>query len=251
MVTKSTKVIIFGRKPIEELLATQPSIVNRIWVEDSVKNVNFENIRKYAKQSRIAINSVPELKLRNLVGADAKHQGVVAELSYFPYTDFDKWLSNVDTSKNPAVFLLDEIQAPHNVGAIIRTAAAAGMSAVLMPEHRQAPVNGTVFKTSAGACIHIPIVRIGNVVQTLSALKEKGFWAYAIIADGETSLFDYDHTTPAVFVLGNEGDGIRRLARDKCDGSFVIPMPGNNIESLNVAATAAVVAYEYVRKSVK
>lgn len=248
-INKSSKLTIFGKKPIVEVIHSQPSMVNHIFISDSAQqDSNLQEIRELAHKHKIPMSNFSEKKVTDLVGKDAHHQGVVAELKYFPYTEFPDWLSSLDLEKNPAVMILDEVQDPHNVGAIIRTAAAAGMAAVLLPEHRQAPVTGTVFKTSAGAIMHIPVIRVGNVNQAIELLKKSKFWIYGITGEGTTSLFDYVHDSPAAFVVGSEGTGIRHLTLEKCDHTISIPM-NHQVESLNASVSAALVAYEWKRKS--
>jgi 23S rRNA (guanosine2251-2'-O)-methyltransferase len=160
---------------------------------------------------------------------------------------FDDFLSSLDMSKNPAVAVLGEVQDPHNVGAIIRSAAAFGLSAVLIPEHNQAGVTGAVVKTSAGMAFRIPLVSIGNVNQTLKELKEKGFWIYGLAMHGSATLGTDAFDAPAAFVVGNEGAGIREKTLESCDVTLSIPMHPRT-ESLNAAVSAAVVFYEWSKK---
>ena len=143
--------------------------------------------------------------------------------------------------------MLDELQDPHNVGAIIRSAAAFGATGVLLPEHNQAPVTGTVIKTSAGMVFRIPLVKIGNVNQTLRLLKEKGYWVYGLAMDGSSNLQKTTFDTPVVFVIGNEGEGIRQKTLELCDIKITIPM-NPRCESLNAAVAASVVLYEWSRE---
>ena len=159
----------------------------------------------------------------------------------------DDFLKTLDTRTNPSVVVLGEVQDPHNVGAIIRSAAAFGLSGVLIPEHNQAGITGAVVKTSAGMVFRIPLVSIGNVNNTLKILKEKGFWIYGLAMDGETSLGTDVFDAPVAFVVGNEGAGIREKTLTSCDVTLQIPM-NSRTESLNAAVSAAVVFYEWSRK---
>lgn len=238
---------IYGKNPVHEVLSTRPDLVLRVYVLGSAKEPGFESLREAAAEHRIAINSVSEKKIKQLVGEKTAHQNIVAELSEFPAIPFKEWLDDLDTAGNPSVLILDEVQDVHNVGAIIRTAAASGMQAVLMPEHRQAPVTSAVFKTSAGAVMHIPIVRIGNVNQAIEKLQEKRFWVYGLAADGDTKLFDYTHDSPSAWVVGSEGAGIRPRTQELCDYRVSIPM-NDQVESLNASVSAALCMYEVNRK---
>lgn len=239
-------IYIYGKKPVEELLVARPDIVTRVYVQGSIKGHEFEDVRTYAREHKIALNAVPQKKLNELVG-DVNDQGIVAEIHEFPYYDFDEWLGGLDKENNPTALLLDEIQDVHNVGAIVRTAVATGMAGVLIPENRQAPVNSTVFKTSAGTVMHIPMVRIGNVNQAVKKLQDNGFWVYGLVQDGDMNIFDYQHDSPSVFIVGSEGYGIRAKTQELCDYKVSIPME-EKAESLNASVSAAVCMYEVVRK---
>jgi len=239
-------IYIYGKKPVEELLLSRPDIVARIYVQGSVKGSEFEEVRSYARENKISINAVPKKKMDELVG-DVNDQGIIAEIHEFPYTDFDEWLGEVDLDSNPSVIFLDELQDVHNVGAIVRTAVATGMSAIMLPAHRQAPINNTVFKTSAGTVMHIPIIRVGNANQALKKLQDHKFWVYGLVQDGDMNIFDYVHDSPTVFVVGSEGFGIRAKTQELCDYSVSIPMT-EKTESLNASVSAAVCMYEIMRK---
>lgn len=237
---------IYGMQPVIETLADAPKSVIAIYTESSPKEPRFEHIRMEARKLKIPVNSAPDKKLKELVG-DVNHQGVVMLLKEFPYQDFAEWFETLDLEQNPAVLLLDEIQDPHNLGAIIRSAAAFGISGVLLSKDRQVPVNSTVFKTSAGSAFKIPIIQIGNINQTLEVMKAKGFWIAGIDMHGEQTLWKEEFTTPMVFVIGNEGKGIGEKTLEKCDYRLSIPM-SESIESLNVSVATALVAYEWARQ---
>ena len=168
-------------------------------------------------------------------------------MSAIHYREFEEWLETVDTSTYPAILLLDEIEDPRNVGAILRSAVAAGISAVLVPKHRQAPISATVFKTSAGAAGKIPIVRVGNLNQSILKLKDAGFWIAGLAMKGEKVLWDLEVDRALAFIIGNEGSGIREKTLEHCDLSFSIPMQ-NDVESLNASVSSALICYEWNRK---
>lgn len=183
------------------------------------------------------------------VGEDAVHQGVIAVINPDQlYTPLDTVREMLKGKKNPCVVVLDELQDPHNVGAIIRSAVAFGASAILMPEHNQAPITGAVIKTSAGMVFRVPIVMIGNVNQTVRLLKDDGFWVYGLIMGGTSPLPKTEFDTPTAFVVGNESTGIREKTLELCDITLSIPMDPR-CESLNAATAASVVLYEWSRNN--
>ncbi len=241
---------IYGRNPVEELFATHPHLIEKITVLDTIEPSEVASLRSHTKALHIPFQVANRKKMESLLDPDSRHQGVIAHIKSFPYLDFDEWLSELDVTKNPTVLLLDEVQDPHNVGASIRVAAAAGMAGVIIPEHRQAPITAASIKASAGAVFRIPVIRIGNTNQTIERLKKAGFWVYGLTSDGEVSLFDYEHTTPAVFIIGNEGSGIREMTLKHCDQRISIPLH-NGVESLNASVSVALMAYQAMRGNSK
>lgn len=241
-----TNIYIYGRNPIEEALKAEGDSIDKIFVRDSISDSQLSNIFDLASQHRIPISHVPGSKLYEMVGS-VNDQGVVAIRSEVSYHDFGNWLDSIDTSTYPAVLLMDEIEDPGNLGAILRTAAAAGISAVLVPKHRQAPVNATVYKTSAGTAGRIPIVRVGNLNQAIMKLKDEGFWIGGLDMNGDQELWDLEVDRPLAFVIGNEGSGISQKTLEHCDYKIKIPMK-NQVESLNASVSAGLICYEWRRK---
>jgi 23S rRNA (guanosine2251-2'-O)-methyltransferase len=241
-----TNIYIYGRNPIEEALKAEGDSIDKIFVRDSISDSQLSNIFDLASQHRIPISHVPGSKLYEMVGS-VNDQGVVAIRSEVSYHDFGNWLDSIDTSTYPAVLLMDEIEDPGNLGAILRTAAAAGISAVLVPKHRQAPVNATVYKTSAGTAGRIPIVRVGNLNQAIMKLKDEGFWIGGLDMNGDQELWDLEVDRPLAFVIGNEGSGISQKTLEHCDYKIKIPME-NQVESLNASVSAGLICYEWRRK---
>lgn len=239
-------IYIYGRNPLREALTNEADRIEKIFVRDSLHDSQISDIFDLASQHRIPILHVPGAKLYDLVGS-VNDQGVVALMSAISYIDFGEWLNKADISTYPAVLLLDEIEDPGNFGAILRTAAAAGMSAVLVPKHRQAPVNATVYKTSAGTAGRIPIVRAGNLNQAVLKLKDAGFWIGGLDMEGDRELWDLEVDRPLAFIIGNEGSGIRQKTLEHCDYHIRIAMD-NNVESLNASVSAALLCYEWKRK---
>lgn len=246
MSSNDANIYIYGKNPVSEALNNEPERIDKIFVRNSLKDANLSDIFTLASNNRIPISHVPGAKLYELVG-NVNDQGVVALMSAIEYMDFGHWLSGINLETYPGILLLDEIEDPHNLGAILRTAAAAGISAVLVPKHRQAPINATVYKTSAGTAGKIPIVRVGNLNQCIIELKDIGFWIAGLDIDGNQTLWELEVDRPLAFVIGNEGSGIRQKTLEHCDYRITIPM-FNNVESLNASVSAALISYEWRRK---
>ncbi|HLR24309.1 MAG TPA: 23S rRNA (guanosine(2251)-2'-O)-methyltransferase RlmB [Fodinibius sp.] len=246
MSDSNANIYIYGRNPLREALNTEAERVEKIFVRDSLRDAQLAEIFNLASQHRIPISHVPGAKLYELVGS-VNDQGVAALMSAVSYYDFGQWLDGIDTSSYPAVLLLDGIEDPGNLGAILRTAAAAGIAAVLVPKHGQAPVNATVYKTSAGTAGRIPIVRAGNLNQAIMKLKDAGFWIGGLDMNGDTNLWDLQVDRPLAFVIGSEGSGIRQKTLEHCDYNFRIEME-NRVESLNASVSSALLCYEWKRK---
>lgn len=239
------KVYIYGKHALMEALLNTPQVIRKAFLAPDLKDVELVAL---LKKHNIPTSPLAAGKGKELVGRDATHQGVIAVMDPSALLiSFDEFLRTLDTKKNPAVAVLGEVQDPHNVGAIIRSAAAFGLSAVLIPEHNQAGVTGAVVKTSAGMAFRIPLVSIGNVNHSLGVLKEKGFWIYGLAMDGKVALGTDAFDAPCAFVVGNEGAGIREKTLAACDVTISIPMHPRT-ESLNAAVSAAVVFYEWSKK---
>jgi 23S rRNA (guanosine2251-2'-O)-methyltransferase len=239
------KIYIYGKHALMEALTNTPQVIRKVFLAPEIKDTA---LRALLAEHQIAVSDLAPGRGNELAGRDAVHQGVIAVID--PSTllqSLDEFLKRLDTSSNPAVAVLGEVQDPHNVGAIIRSAAAFGLSAVLIPEHNQAGVTGVVVKTSAGMAFRIPLVSIGNVNTTLTMLKEKGFWIYGLAMEGSVALGAEAFDAPSAFVIGNEGAGIREKTLEACDVALSIPMHPRT-ESLNAAVSAAVVFYEWSKK---
>lgn len=231
--------ILFGKKnavmPVKELFLTKGAAADDL-------------IMSLVQTNKIEYSVVTPSEIESHVGRDTVHQGVLALLDDKAlYTSLDEVLAKVSTKDRPLFILLDELQDPHNVGAIIRSAVAFGADAILMPEHDQTQITGTVIKTSAGTSFAIPIVKIGNINTTLLKLKEKGYWTYALTGDGDTSLPHAKFDTPSIIVIGSEGSGIAKRTLEHCD--FKLSIPINPLcESLNASNAIAVTLYEWSKQ---
>lgn len=246
METNNENIYIYGRNTVEEALQKEANRVEKIFVRTSLRDDTISSILDTASANRIPVSHVPGVKLHDLVGG-VNDQGIVALMSAIQYHEFGEWIDSIDTSEYPAILLLDELEDPRNVGAILRSAAAAGIAAVLVPKHRQSPISPTVFKTSAGTAGKIPVVRVGNLNQSIMKLKDAGFWIAGLAMEGEKKLWDLEVDRALAFIIGNEGSGIREKTLEHCDFSFSIPMQ-NDVESLNASVSAALICYEWNRK---
>jgi len=240
------RIYIYGKHALKEALLHKPKAVQKVFLSSQTHDEELFGLLKKAgiKPAELTGNT-----LKKGGAEDASHQGVIALISagalVKPYEEFVKTLS---VKRETALVLLDEIQDPHNVGAIIRSAAAFGIAGVLIPQHNQAPITGAVVKVSAGMAFRVPLVAIGNVNTTLRDLKERGFWIYALAGEAEKSIGDEKFDAPAVFILGNESAGIREKTKETADILLKIPIDPR-CESLNVAASAAVVFYAWRTKN--
>ena len=241
---KNDFVCIYGKHPVEEALKHAPHTIDRVFV-DSDTNPEIYALVEKRKVTRTQFSMKD---LMRYIGKDAVHQRVAAFVQINKLVNpLEDFVSSLDLASKPALVVLGELHDPHNVGAIIRSAAAFGISGVLIPEHRQVPVTGSVIKASAGMAFRIPLVEIGNVNRTLERLKEKGFWIYGLSGEATKTLGEEVFDEPSVFVIGNEGKGIREKTEENCDVLLNIPI-SENVESLNASVSAAVVFYEWSKR---
>ena len=229
---------IFGKHAVREVLLMRPDVVVGI---HAAPDFSSEDILTLAESKRIPLKSLNLNNPPRGVSSKAAHQGIVAgiksEKLTVPYKEFKTSLKKTD---HTALLVLGEVQDPHNVGAVIRSAAAFGIKGVLIPPHNQAPVTGTVVKVSAGMAFKIPLITIPNVNTVLRDLQSEGYWIYGLEGDGTTTTVTEKFTRPSVFVLGNEGSGLREKTKEVCDELISIPIH-SQCESLNAAAATAVV----------
>ncbi|WP_020401915.1 23S rRNA (guanosine(2251)-2'-O)-methyltransferase RlmB [Gracilimonas tropica] len=237
---------IYGRNPVEEVLTNRAHEIDKIYVKNNLKPNSYQNINELAIENGVPLVKVPGAKIYKLVGK-VNDQGFVAQMSAAKYTDFFEWVETLVMSKNPAVLLLHGIEDPHNFGAILRSAAAAGIEAVIIPMQNQVPVNATVFKTSAGTAGRIPIIRVHDLNQAFKDLKAAGFKMAAVDGNAKNTLWEADLDQPIAFLIGSEGEGIHPANLKRCDFSLSIPME-HEVESLNASVSAALISYEWKRR---
>lgn len=242
---------IYGRNAITEQLLHNPKNLKRIFIKDGSKASGFEQIRELALANRIPVVATDEKEINKLLKDEVSHQGIIALSRPFSYTNFEEWMRQVDTKVMPTVLILDHIMDVSNLGAIIRSATAAGVAAIIVAELNQAPVTSAVYKTSAGTVGRVPLIQVGNLNQIVERFKKAGFWIVGLAMDetggGATDLWQYKFDTPTVVVVGGESDGIRHKTREHCDVLLSIPME-NSVESLNAAVSSALVCYEIKRQ---
>lgn len=236
---------IVGRNAVREALRSGRTIQRLFITNDKVQG-SLQEIIGLAKDKGIELRRVDDKQLSKYADG-VVHQGVVALAEPVKFADLGEVLQNWSSDKAPLLILLDGIEDPHNMGAIIRTAECCGATAVLIPKRHTAPINATVAKTSAGALESIPLVQVGNVAQTIEELKKQGFWVLGAHMEGQQTLYQADLTSPLVLVIGNEGKGLSRLTKERCDFLVTIPMYGR-INSLNASVAAAILMYEAVRQ---
>jgi 23S rRNA (guanosine2251-2'-O)-methyltransferase len=236
---------IEGRNPVMEAFRSGRTI-DKLFVLDGCEDGPVKSIIRAAKKQDTYIRFVKKERLDQL-SETHQHQGVIAVAAAYSYSTVEDILA-IARSKNedPFIFLLDGIEDPHNLGAIIRTANLAGAHGVIIPKHRAVGLTGVVAKTSAGALNYTPVAKVANLGQTIDQLKKEGLWFVCGHMGGEV-MYRMNLKGPIGLVVGNEGDGVSRLVREKCDYIASIPMKGD-IDSLNASVAAAVLAYEIVRQ---
>jgi len=237
--------IIYGKNPIKEALeAGQP--LNKIYIGRGKRTTFERKIIQLARQQGIPVREMDRRKLTELSGSEA-HQGIVAILSEVSYSDLDTIFHRSKQKGEPVLIaLLDEIQDPRNLGAIIRSAEAFGFHGIIIPQNRSVTLTEVVAKTSAGAVAYLPVVRVNNLARTMDNLKEKGVWIAGTDQTADKSLYETDLNMALGIVIGSEGKGMRRLVREKCDFLIKIPMTGR-VNSLN-ASVAAAICFAEIRR---
>ena len=220
--------------------------VDKLFILDGCQDGPVRTIAREARKTDTIINYVSKERLDQLSETHA-HQGVIAQVAAYDYSTVDEILARAEEKgEAPFLIILDNVEDPHNLGAIIRTANLAGAHGVIIPKRRAVGLTSTVAKTSAGAINYTPVAKVTNIVRTIEELKEKGIWFVCADMGGET-MYDLDLTGPMGLVIGNEGEGVSRLVREACDFTASIPMKGD-IDSLNASVAAGVLAYEIVRQ---
>ncbi|MEW5954206.1 MAG: 23S rRNA (guanosine(2251)-2'-O)-methyltransferase RlmB [Bacillota bacterium] len=234
--------LVTGRNPVREALkALRP--INKIIIAEDLDGLPLREIIDLARKQGIPVTRARRSYLDKIASGES-HQGVVALASPVEYAEVEDMLAAAD--QNPLLVILDGVTDPHNLGAILRTAHAAGARGLIIPRHRAAPLNATVAKASAGAVEYLPVARVGNLVQTIKQLKDRGFWVVGAHMEGQV-FWEASLDGPVALVVGGEGKGLGRLLRQECDLLVSIPMSGQ-LGSLNASVAAALLIYEVVRQ---
>ena len=240
--------IIEGRNAVLEAFRAGKTI-DKLFVLDGCQDGPVKSILREAKKTDTIINFVDKERLDRLANS-GHHQGVVAQAAAYEYAEVEDILNAArEKGEAPFIFILDEIEDPHNLGAIIRTANLCGAHGVIIPKRRAVGLTATVAKTSAGAVNYTPVAKVTNIAKTIEELKKEGMWFVCADMDGQT-MYVLNLTGPIGLVIGNEGAGVSRLVKEKCDFTASIPMKGD-IDSLNASVAAGVLAYEIVRQRLK
>jgi 23S rRNA (guanosine2251-2'-O)-methyltransferase len=240
--------LVAGFHAVTAALEEAPDRVGQVWLDRDRSDARSQVVLALARRAGIRVQRVPHLKLDQLVGKDVRHQGVVARKLLAPTLDENGLYALLDgLDEVPFLLVLDEVQDPHNFGACLRTAEAAGVHAVVAPKDGSAPMSATVRKVASGSAERIPVCYVTNLARVLEQLKTRGIWVTGAAGDADKSLFDLSLTGPTAMVLGAEDKGLRRLTRSSCDQLAAIPMRGR-AESLNVSVAAGVFLFEIQRQ---
>lgn len=236
---------IEGKNPVKELLSSG-STIEKIIIQNGNRDDDLRSIFKIAKEKNIKVEFLDK-KVLDKISETGHHQGVIADYTEFQYAELDEVVANCrKNGKDILLIILDEVLDPHNLGSVIRVAECAGATGVVIPARRSAVVNETVVRTSAGATAYMPVIKVGNLNQTIEALKKENIWVYAADMDGE-DMYKFNLKGDIAIIVGGEGSGVHSLVRKNCDGILKIPMFGQ-VNSLNASVSAGIVLYEAVRQ---
>ncbi len=238
--------LIFGVNPVKESLQGRRAAYN-LYVQISATDHRVDKIIRLAEERGVAVHRREKVDLTKMC-ASSHHQGIALEVEPFSYADFDALLTSIKHSgKTGFILVLDAIQDPHNLGALIRSAACAGVDGVVIPKDRACGITAAAEKTSAGAVETVPVAIVTNIAQTLEALKKLGYWVYGLDVTARQSLYIADFSENVVLVVGGEGEGIRPLVRKQCDVVMSIPQYGG-VGSLNASVAGGIALFEIARK---
>ncbi|MFU0791301.1 MAG: 23S rRNA (guanosine(2251)-2'-O)-methyltransferase RlmB [Virgibacillus proomii] len=239
------KELIIGKNPVIEALKSGRS-VNKVFVSEHLNANAQAKIYQLGKKAGTVVQKVPKQKIDQLTGGN--HQGVVAYVAPYDYASLDELFQRAEQKDEaPFLLILDELEDPHNLGSILRTADAVGAHGVIIPKRRSVGLTATVAKTAAGALEHVPVARVTNIANTIDELKERHIWVVGTEANAKEDYRQLEGTLPLAIVIGNEGKGMSRLVRKKCDWTVRLPMKGK-VSSLNASVACSLLLYEVYRK---
>ena len=243
--TNQESELIGGKNPVVEALRSGREL-NKIWIAEGLNKKSIGEILSLAKQSGIIVQAVPKQKLDGML--DVNHQGIIASVAAYSYAELDDLFALAkNRGEDPFFLILDELEDPHNLGSILRTADATGVHGIIIPKRRSVGLTGVVAKASTGAIEHIPVVRVNNLSQTVEELKKAGVWIAGTDARGSQDYRSMDATLPLAIIIGSEGKGMSRILKEKCDFLYHLPMIGH-VTSLNASVAASLLMYEVLRK---
>lgn len=237
--------IIGGKNPVFEALRAGREL-NKIWVAEGTQKKTYDELMKLVRPTKIVVQTVPKKKLDQLTSSN--HQGIVASVAAYEYAELeDLFAIAEERQQDPFFIILDELEDPHNLGSILRTADAVGVHGVIIPKHRSVTLTNTVAKASTGAIEYVRVARVTNLAQTVDELKERGVWIAGTDAKKTVDYRQMDATLPLGIIIGSEGKGMSRLLKEKCDFLYHMPMIGH-VTSLNASVATALLMYEVYRK---
>ncbi len=234
-----------GRNPIMETLRSERDI-HKIWIQEGIQKGQIQPLLQLANTRKIVVQTVAKQKLDQMVTGN--HQGVVAQVAAYQYAEVSDILALAkERNELPCLLILDELEDPHNLGSILRTADAIGIHGIIIPKRRSVGLTATVAKASTGAIEHVPVARVTNLSQTIEQLKKEGLWIVGTDANNSQDYRTIDGQMPLAIVIGSEGKGISRVVKEKCDFLIQLPMVGH-VTSLNASVAASLLMYEVYRK---
>lgn len=237
--------MIAGKNPVLEALRSGREI-NKLWIAEGVKKTGVNELLDLARERGVLVQFVPKKKVDALT--DANHQGIVASVAAYDYAEIeDLFAAAAKKKEDPFFLILDELEDPHNLGSIMRTADSVGAHGIIIPKRRAVGLTAVVAKASTGAIEHVPVIRVTNLPSTMERLQEVGYWIAGTDAKHATDYRQMDVNMPLVIVIGSEGEGMSRLVKDKCDFYIKLPMVGH-VNSLNASVAASLLMYEVYRK---
>ncbi len=238
--------LLYGVHAVTEALKAGRRDFLQAYLADDRRGRQMTQVTQWLAQRHVACKHVPAAQLNRMVGA-GRHQGVVLRAGLYPLADREALWQTLAGSERPFVLVLDGIEDPHNLGALVRTAVAAGVDAIVIPKKRSASPTPTVAHVSAGALEHVLMVQVPNLVDLMKRLQQRGVWIFGLAGDGGATVFDCDLTVPVALAVGREGKGLHRLVRATCDMIMAIPRQGG-VDSLNASVAGAIAMYEVFRQ---
>lgn len=237
--------IIGGKNPVLEALRADRDM-NKIWIAEGVQKKGLTELLQLAKEKGVLVQFVPKKKIDGLT--DSNHQGIAAAVAAYNYAELDDlFQAAAARQEDPFFLILDELEDPHNLGSIMRTADAIGVHGLIIPKRRAVGLTAVVAKASTGAIEHVPVVRVNNLSQIVDELKKRGVWIAGTDAKESVDYRKMDATLPLAVIIGSEGQGMSRILREKCDFLYQLPMIGH-VTSLNASVAASLLMYEVYRK---